>query len=87
MKQVEFEFPYDDHSDKIEFTLPPASSALGKQIVELSLPKSALIMLIERGETSLVPRGGTVLKEGDKLLVLAEIDDIPEVRSIFGVTE
>ncbi len=85
MKQVEFEFPYDDHSDKIEFTLPPASSALGKQIVELSLPKSALIMLIERGETSLVPRGGTVLKEGDKLLVLAEIEDIPEVRSIFGV--
>lgn len=87
MKQVEFEFPYDDYSDKIEFTLPATSRALGKQIVDLSLPKSALIMLIERGDASLVPRGGTVLKQGDKLLVLAEIEDIPEVRSIFGVTD
>lgn len=87
MKQVEFEFPYDDHSEKIEFTLPATSRALGRQVVELSLPKSALIMLIERGDSSLVPRGGTVLQEGDKLLVLAEIEDIPEVRSIFGVTK
>ena len=87
VKQVEFEFPYDDHSDKIEFTLPATCRALGKQVVELSLPKSALIMLIERGDSSIVPRGGTVLEEGDKLLVLAKVEDIPEVRSIFGVTE
>jgi potassium/hydrogen antiporter len=87
IKQVEFEFPYDEDSDKIEITLPESSRAVGMQVVELSLPKSALIMLITRGETSVVPRGGTVLEEGDKLLVLAEIEDIPEVRSIFGVTD
>ena len=84
-KQAEFEFPYDEYSDKIEFTLPATSPAIGKQIVELSLPKSALIMLIARGENSLVPRGGTVLREEDRLLVLAEIEDMPEVKSIFGV--
>lgn len=85
-KQVEFEFPYDEESEKVEFVLPGSSPAIGKQVIDLCLPESALIMLIERGETSLVPRGGTVLEEEDKLLVLAEKVDLPVVRRIFGVS-
>ena len=84
-KQFEFEFPYDEESEKVQFVLPGGSPAAGKQVVELTLPKSALIMLISRADTSFVPRGGTVLEEGDKLLVLAEKHDLSEVRAIFGV--
>lgn len=87
VRQVEFEFPYGADRDKVEFTVPEGSKAIGSQVVELSLPESALIMLIERGDTSIVPRGGTLIYEGDKLLVLAKVKDIPKVKSIFGLAD
>jgi len=82
---VEFEFNYADGSQKKELIVSSDSKAVGKQIVELSLPESAIIMLINRNGSSLVPRGGTIIKAHDKLLILAEKNDITEIESIFGI--
>lgn len=69
-------------SDLVEVEVPEASPVLGKQIVDLQLPKSALIVLITRDDDYIVPRGGTVLHAGDRLLVLAEKEHFNEVRSL-----
>ena len=82
---VEFEFSYDANSQTTELLLSQDSDAIGKQVVELGLPESALIMLIKRGDTSIVPRGGTILEADDRLLFLAEKNDLPKIKSILGL--
>lgn len=68
-------------SDMIEVAVPESSPAIGKQIVDLRLPKSALVVLLSRNDDFLVPRGGTTLLAGDTMLVLADKDEIDEVRA------
>jgi cell volume regulation protein A len=80
---VEFEFPYDENSEMIEIAIPERSGAVGRQVVELGLPESALIMLIKRSDVSVVPRGSTILEAGDRLLILAERYDKEAVNSIL----
>ncbi len=84
IRKVEFEFPYEESNKKIEIQIPHGSQAAGKQIVELGLPGTALIMLITRGDTSIVPRGATILERGDRLLIMAGREDIRTVRAILG---
>jgi len=82
---VEFEFNYDTGSQKTDLVIPRDSEAIGKQVVELGLPESAVIILIKRGDTSIVPRGDTILEAEDKLLFLAENNDLPKIKSILGL--
>ncbi len=84
-EHVEFEFHYDENSQKTELVIPQNSEAIGKQLVELGLPDSAIIVLIKREDKSIVPRGGTIIEPQDKLLILAENDDLPKIKSIFGI--
>jgi cell volume regulation protein A len=84
-EHVEFEFRYDSDSEKTELTIPPGSEVVGKQVVELGLPESAIIMLIKREDSSIVPRGGTVIEPGDKLLFLAEKNDLLKIKSLLGL--
>lgn len=73
-------------SEFIEIILPAASPAIHKAIVKLKLPKSALIVLVEREEKYIQPTGSTILEEGDKLLVLADNKDaLNEVYHLLGV--
>jgi cell volume regulation protein A len=52
--------------------LLPGSCAVGKALVDARLPPGFLAVLIERGGQFVIPRGSTVLEQGDVLLVLAE---------------
>jgi cell volume regulation protein A len=71
-------------SELIEVPIPPDSPAVGRQIVELGLPRGALVVLIGRSNDFFVPRGGTVLEAGDVLLLLADQKSLADVRSIVG---
>ena len=64
--------------------MPYNSEADGKPIVELGMPTDSLIVLVSRNESFLVPSGGTVLQEGDTVLVLVNKNNLPEVRSVLG---
>ena len=46
------------------------SALIGKKLWELNLPKEIIIGCILRGDQSLIPRGDTVVKEGDILLMI-----------------
>lgn len=70
------------NSQLIEVAIPSGAPVVGRSILQLGLPPGALILLIGRDGENLVPNGGTVLEAGDRLLVLAEKEAIPAVRSL-----
>lgn len=73
-------------SEFIEIVLNGTSKAIGKPIVKLKLPQSALIVLLEREGKYIQPTGATVLEEDDKLLVLANSKEVlNEVYNALGV--
>ncbi len=52
------------------FVIPIGSSVDGKKISEVDWGKHCLIVSIERGEAPITPKGDTVLREGDVLVML-----------------
>lgn len=67
----------------IELVVPRGSAAVGQQVVDLGLPKGALIVLIGRGNEHIVPDGNTVLAPGDHLLILAGQAVLEGARRVF----
>jgi cell volume regulation protein A len=72
-------------SELFELELPANSPAVNQRILDLNLPKTALIVLIARGEDFLAPRGDTRLAPGDALTILAEKADRPALCAALGV--
>src|SRR5262245_52882114 len=66
-----------------EVTLAPSTPADGKEIVELGLPRDSTVVAVLRKDHLVVPRGDTVVRAGDEVLVLVTIDSEEEVRQIL----
>lgn len=64
-----------------QIVIPDGSPVIGKQIVELELPKTALISIIQRGDQFITPNGSTILAGNDKLFVLSESED--SLKKVF----
>ncbi len=71
-------------TDLLEFMVPFNAVVAGRPIVELGLPQDSLIVLVTRNEEFIVPSGGTMLEEGDTLLVLVNTKNLPRVQEILG---
>ncbi|MDD4255176.1 MAG: potassium/proton antiporter [Methanofollis sp.] len=83
----EFEAESDTPSKMLDLVIPPDSPAVGKQVVDLGLPKGALIILMQKGKNRFVPGGSTVIGAGDTLLFLTTEDLVDEVRARLVGTE
>lgn len=60
-------------SDFVVVDIPKYSDAIGKTIVDLDLPENQILLVgIERDNEVIIPRGSTVLEEGDKISVMAD---------------
>jgi cell volume regulation protein A len=70
------------NSQLVDVEVPNGSAVIGKQIVGAGFPKGALIVLIGRGNEFIVPNGGTVIEPGDRLLMLANGEDLGKTRAI-----
>lgn len=66
-----------------EVTLAEASPADGREIVELGFPRDATVVAVIRNERVIVPRGDTVVRSGDEVLVLVTADSEEDVRRIL----
>jgi cell volume regulation protein A len=62
--------------------IPDYSPVTGKKILEAKFPQRALIVLISRNQEYLIPRGDTILKAGDTLLILSSKEDLDSTRAI-----
>ena len=65
------------------FTVTPGAAADGASIEALSLGENVWVSLVERDGGLVQVRGGTQLKAGDGVVVLAEGQDVALVRRMF----
>ena len=66
-----------------EVTLAEGSPADGRSIVELGFPRDATVVAVLRAERLIVPRGDTVLRVGDEVLVLVTEESEEDVRAVL----
>jgi cell volume regulation protein A len=57
-----------------EIEIPDDGYAVGKKIVDLGFPKSAIIAMIRRGDKFITPNGSTVIEPNDVLIVLSDTE-------------
>ena len=66
-----------------EVTLADGSPAADKEIVEVGFPRDTTVVAILRDEKVVVPRGDTILRLGDEVLVLVTAESEEAVRSLL----
>lgn len=83
---LDIEIKEDLGTELIELDILPNSIAIGKPVVELNLPKTALIVLIHRDGKYLTAKGDTIIQPDDHLLVMADNPHtVLGVYDCFGV--
>ena len=66
-----------------EVTLADGSPAVGKVVADLGMPRDSTVVAIIRADRVVVPRGDTIIRVGDEVLVLVTTDSEEEVRQIL----
>ena len=69
------ELPEGIKSAMSEIEVTDTLLAHGTHLMDLSLPDNTLVVMVKRGDRFFVPRGGTRLAAGDKLLVITDNDE------------
>ena len=67
----------------LEVTIPLNSFAVGKTIVDLRIPRAAVLVSIKRGIEIIIPRGDTRLSSGDVVTTLCESEVTSAVRELL----
>jgi trk system potassium uptake protein TrkA len=68
----------------IEIEIGPQSPAADTPITEFHLSAGGLVMLVNRGERSFIPRGDYVFTRGDRIVLIAKNGGDPEIERLFG---
>ncbi len=66
-----------------EYVISADSPICGKAIVNIELPPSSLIVSVVRGKETIIPRGGTQILLGDKVVVLSGTDSVKAVQKVI----
>ncbi|HET7043386.1 MAG TPA: potassium/proton antiporter [Gaiellaceae bacterium] len=73
--------------DIVEYEVAQSDAIVGAHVRELGLPRTAIVMLIVRGESGLPPRGSTLVESGDRLYVLVRGESRAEVEALLELWE
>lgn len=71
-------------SEAIELTIGENSPVDGVTLMNLGMPKGAVIGIIERNNELLIPVGTTQLREGDKVVIFAGAEIMPMAMELLG---
>ena len=82
---LEFENTGNMNGDMKEYEIMPGSPFVGKTLANLGLPVGALVLLIRRGGSYVVPHGNTELQLNDSLMVLGTPEVLEETGKFLGV--
>ncbi|MFA8299114.1 MAG: potassium/proton antiporter [Hyphomicrobiales bacterium] len=78
---------YDDIKNELtELIISKNSTSVGKELVELKFPSTSLIVLINRENKYITPKGSTQLMANDKLLIMTESKgEIPNIKKCLDI--
>ncbi|HET6541240.1 MAG TPA: potassium/proton antiporter [Chryseolinea sp.] len=69
---LDIELKENFNSELVELDIPDNSPSIGKAVMDLDLPKSALIVLIHRDGKYITANGATQIEPKDHLLIMAD---------------
>jgi trk system potassium uptake protein len=74
----------DTDAEAIEIEVVEGAPAVGRNLLELTLPTGVVIGGISRNETTFVPDGSSVVRAGDHIIFFALPEDIEKSVALFG---
>lgn len=70
-----------------EVSIPENYIYDGKMLMDIRIPTLFNIISITRGDSFIIPRGQSLLKSGDKLLVMSESSAVKELKSVLKLKD
>ena len=70
-------------ADVLEHVVGPDDPVVGCFVRDTGLPRSAIVVLIVRGDVGIPPRGSTRIEAGDRLYILASANVREEIRALL----
>ncbi|OGN92419.1 MAG: Na+/H+ antiporter [Chloroflexi bacterium RBG_13_50_21] len=67
----------------LELTIPDDALSVGKTIAELGIPRAAVLVSIQRGDETIIPRGDTLVHAGDVVTTLCERETIAPMKYLL----
>jgi len=67
----------------VEFQVPPNSRALKRPLSHLGFPRNSIVGAVIRGSESILPTGNFRFEVGDRALVFALAETLPELERMF----
>lgn len=67
----------------IELVADQKMRLLNQPLKNLELPNGVIIAAIHRGEEAIIPNGDTVIKNGDRIIILSLLSNIPYLEKLF----
>jgi trk system potassium uptake protein TrkA len=67
----------------VEEKIPPGAQAVGMMIQDLALPEKSVIAVILRHGEVVIPKGNTVLEEGDEILAVVDPQGTDQLARMF----
>ena len=75
----------DGKAEIIEIIAEETAQVVGKPLSEIKLPTGVAIGAVVREEKVILPRGNTVIHEGDRVIVFALRDSVRKLENLFAV--
>ena len=85
IENFDIDFPEEIKSATSEILITPKMLSNGSCVMDLRMPEKTLVIMIKRGDVFFVPTGKTVLKEGDRMMVIT--DDEEALKQIVNELE
>ncbi|MBD5654823.1 MAG: NAD-binding protein [Candidatus Eremiobacteraeota bacterium] len=74
----------DGDLELVKIAIPPGSPADGKRIVDVGLPRSSIVVAVDRrGEDLLIPTGDTLMRTGDTVILMVKNESRDDVRAVL----
>jgi trk system potassium uptake protein TrkA len=71
----------DGALELVKLSIAPGAPSDGKRIVDIGLPRSSIVVAVDRkGDELVIPSGDTQVKAGDQVIVMVHKDSRDEVR-------
>ena len=68
----------------VKLAIPPNSPADGKRLIDVGLPRSSVVVAVDRkGADLVIPSGDTILRVGDHVILLVKNEYRSEVRAVL----
>jgi trk system potassium uptake protein TrkA len=74
----------DGDLELVKLKVPQESPASGRRIVDIGLPRSSIVVAVDRkGQDMLIPTGDTTLQPGDAVILMVKKESRDDVRRVL----